>query len=332
MKPAGLFFVFLLFTGIGTGMFYHHVSRGGITDTGMAIDAAYYVSAMNGAPLDSIPKHYRFRVGHWFLASHVPDLPPGLFNLTGTQQILFRFGLISLLALTLSCWLLYDLLIRSDFDPVFSLISVILWETSFYITSWIFQPLPDSLSYLAIILCLWLIKQKRFWLAGLLMIPGMLVKETTLAVGLLIWILPFSKREYLSSLLWMLPSIAFYWWFRTLFPHESGHVFTPDRFLSGLNNIIAPGAHTLYWLISAFLSWQFCWIPILYGYYLVLKRQVQVPGNLLLIIPLFLIAPFLINASTIGRLWLIGFPAFVILCTIGLEAGYRQFMKRLPVK
>lgn len=330
MKPAGLFFIFLLFAGIGTGMFYHHVSRGGIKDTGMAIDAAYYVAALYGAPLDSIPKHYRYRVGHWFLASFVPDLPPGLFNLSKSQQVLFRFGLISLLALTLSCWFLYDLLLRLKFDPLFSLVSVVLWQTSFYVTSWVFQPLPDSLSYLAIILCLWLMNQKRFWLAGLIMIPGFLVKETTLAVGLLIWMLPLTKREYVSALLWMLPSVVFYLWFRSLFPHESGEVFTPDRFLSGMNNLIAPGAHTLYWLISAFFTWQFSWILVGYGYYLVLKQPGLASRNLLVIIPVFLIAPFFINASTIGRLWLIGFPAFVILCTIGLEAGYHKFIKKAP--
>lgn len=315
---------FAIISGICFSLFYHHVSNSTTTGSGMATDVVYYLKIFNGVPLDSIPKHYRYRILHIELAKLVPELPAGLFFISEDQQILFRFGLISLLSLVLAAFSLWLLLLHFNFSPPWALLGTFFWMTGFYVVNWAFQPIPDALSYAAIGFGLVLVQKKKFFLLALWMIPGLLAKETSLLI------LPFSvlflndRKSWIKLCISLLPGILLYAGFRISFPSDFGTVFSAERFTDGIISVVTLNKMTIYRLLSAIWAFHLLWIPLIAGYLIVLRNK---PGYLkytLILAPVLLILPFGINASTIGRLWQLGFPVFIPLILIGMQSFFNR--------
>jgi len=307
-----------LFTGISFSLFYFHISNSSTTGSGMATDAVHYVKMMNGEPLNSIPKHYRYRILHPLLASYMPELPRGLFSLSPDQQILFRFGIPSLLGLILASFCLFLLLRGFEFTIHWSLIGTLLWLTGFYVLNWAFQTIPDSLSYGTLALSLVLIQKRQFWILAVWMVPALAVKETALLV------IPFSlfllddKKSWLNLGLSVLPAMILYSIFRLTFSADFGSVFTAGNLTSGLETFYSVNTLTPYRLLSTFLSFQWLWIPLVAGYVIIWKTRPALWTHALYFLPVFLLLPLAINASTVGRLWQYGFPVFIPTILIGL--------------
>lgn len=288
----------------------------------MATDVVYYLKMFNGVPLDSIPKHYRFRILHIELAKWVPELPPGLFFLTADQQLLFRFGIISLFSLIVASFSLWLLLLHFNFSPPWALLGTLLWLTGFYVLNWAFQLIPDAISYAAIGIGLVLVQKRYFFLLAFWMIPAMLAKETTLLI------LPFSvlflddRKSWIKLAISLLPSLFVYFGFRMNFPEDFGSIITSDRFSEGLISVITFNKTTIYRFLSAIWAFHLLWIPLIAGYLVVLKTKPDFLKYMLVLAPVLLILPFAVNASTIGRLWQLGFPVFTPLILIGLQSFF----------
>ncbi|MCK6602905.1 MAG: hypothetical protein L6Q77_13895 [Bacteroidetes bacterium] len=319
MKPLNYLILVGLFTGICFSLFYFHISNSSTTGSGMATDAAQYVKMMNGEPLNAIPKHYRFRILHPLLASYIPELPQGLFSLSPDQQILFRFGIPSLFGLILASFCLFLLLTGFGFTFHWSLIGTLLWLTGFYVLNWAFQTIPDSLSYGTLALSLVLIQKRQFWILAVWMVPALAVKETALLV------IPFSlflleeKRSWLKLGLSLIPALVLYSIFRLTFSADFGSVFTADRLSVGLGSLYTANSLTPYRLLSTFLSFQWLWIPLVAGYVILWKTRPPIWTHALYFLPVFLLLPLAINASTVGRLWQYGFPVFIPVILFGMR-------------
>lgn len=309
-----------IFSGIGFSLFYHHISNSTTTGSGMATDVVYYLKLYNGTPLDSIPKHYRYRILHIELAKLVPESPPGLFFLTPDQQLLFRFGVISLISLIVAAFSLWLLLLHFNFQPPWALLGTFLWITGFYVLNWAFQLIPDALSYAAIGVGLVLVQRRSFALLTLWMIPALLAKETSLLI------LPFSvlllddRKSWIKLGGSLLPGLLVYIGFRLSFPTDFGAVLTPERFSEGMISVVTFNKKTIYRLLSAIWAFHLLWVPLIAGYLIVLKTKPDFLKYTLILAPVLLILPFPVNASTIGRLWQLGFPVFIPLVLIGLRS------------
>lgn len=309
-----------IISGICFSLFYHHISNSSTTGSGMATDAVFYLKMFNGEPLDSIPKHYRYRILHIELAKWVPELPPGLFFLTADQQLLFQFGIISLFSLILAGFSLWLLLLHFNFSPPWALLGTFLWMTGFYVLNWAFQIIPDAISYAAIGLGLVLVQRRSFILLAIWMIPAMLAKETSLLI------LPFSilflndRKSWTKLGLSLLPGLFVYLSFRMSFPADIGAVLTTDRFAEGMISVVTFNKMTIYRLLSAIWAFHLLWIPLIAGYLVVMKTKPEFLKYTLILSPILLLLPFAVNASTIGRLWQLGFPVFIPLILIGMQS------------
>ncbi|MBN8705682.1 MAG: hypothetical protein J0L62_07380 [Bacteroidetes bacterium] len=314
------FLALAIISGLSFSLFYHHISNSTTTGSGMATDVVYYLKMFNGTPLDSIPKHYRYRILHIELAKWVPDLPPGLFFLTSDQQLLFRFGIISMFSLILAGFSLWFLLLHFHFSPPWALLGTFLWMTGFYVLNWVFQLIPDAISYAAIGFGLVLVQRRSFILLTLWMIPAMLAKETSLLI------LPFSvllldeRKSWIKLGLSLLPGLFVYFAFRMNFQADFGAVLTPERFTDGMISVVTFNKMTVYRLLSAIWAFHLLWIPLIAGYLVVLKTKPEFFKYLLILAPVLLLLPFAVNASTIGRLWQLGFPVFIPLILIGMQS------------
>jgi hypothetical protein len=298
-------------------------------------DAGYYIRMSQGASPDEIPKPWRYRVVVPFLAGHVPDSLPGLdiyYSLTEEKRIAFQFGVVNVLGMATAAYFLFLLCAAAGFTFSEAFLAGFLYLTSFYIINFTAIPRVDSWAYATLIAGILCVQKRQYAVLIGLSLIAVFVKETIFLVVIYSLVIPEQLREKIRATACMLPALIAYVYFRlVMYPTEVGVDQTVGTFAGNLVSQLEQGYTRLAVIIieggqTFGILWVFLIIYVLY-----FRSANCFVTKSLILIPVVLIVPFLINLD-VGRVWFFAFPAIIPAAALAISRifeGFSAFKARL---
>ncbi len=325
--PAGQsVLALLLFLSVAISLVYFPITQYNLYDPGTGGkegDVALYTRMSQGAPLDSIPKPYRYRVLTPFLARLVPFLPRGMsqfYDVDREKILKFKFGVVNMIGLTLSAYTLFLLLRTLAFSPLEALTGGFLFLTSFHVVTYGGVPLVDPWGYFFLFLGLLCVLRRWYVPLAIVVLLGMLAKETTALLVVYILFLPRSWKERGLALLACLPGLVEYAIFRfVLAPTNIGFQYGVGSALRGILQALVPNRMWAYIAFDGGMAFGAVWLLGLVGWWQSRRADDRTFWRLGFVVPLIMLIPFAIG-SNIGRIWFLGFPVMIPLALIGVRS------------
>lgn len=301
-----------LFAFISASTAYVAVSQFDLYDTatgGTTGDSAIYASMARGTALDEIPKPYRYRIIVPFLARLLPH--------ASDTQVQVAYGLINIVALTLTGWFLFLLLRDRRFGVLPSLLGASLFYFSWVVMRFSGAVLVDAAGYAALALAVYAAAAKRDALLFLAFTVGMFVKETTALAVLVVLLLGNPRSVTLRQLALCAPGIVAYLILRLfLLPTDTGYNYTAGRAFDAVLALLTPSG-----VASAAMQLALTFGPLWVLAYVGWRRGLTdtLPRRLAAVVPVCLVVPFIIGSNT-GRIWFLAFPVVILFATAGIQA------------
>ena len=324
-----LLIVFLLCLSASASIVYFPITKYDLYDSatgGKHGDVSQYVKMYQGIPLSNIRKPFCYRILTPFLARLVPSVPDSIgqfYEITPEKIIQLKFGIINLLGLAITSFLLFVFCGSLSFSDNESLFGSYLFLTSFFVVNYGGVPLVDALAYC--FLLLGILSAMKNWQTLLFFSSalGMFAKETTALLPLWILLLPDSMASRFRKVLLCLPGIVLYLVVRfALFPTDFGYHYGFHAAVQSLKLTLIPSAYWLYYAFDGGLSFGLLWVLGLHGWILIRREKNNPLYRLSFIVPVILVIPFFIF-SNIGRIWFLAFPVVIPLSLLSLRSIFR---------
>lgn len=285
-------------------------------------DVAQYIKMYQGVPLDDIPKPYRYRVLTPYLARLVPWLPESVsqfYEIDAEKIVKFKFGMINMLGLAATGFLLFLLCGSLHFSTAESLLACYMFFTSFFVVNYGGVPLVDALAYLFLVLGILSALRKWHSLLFISVGLGMFQKETCVLILISVILLSNPIRLKLKQICLCLPGIIAYLTFRLIaLPTTAGYQYSFSSAVNGILDALTPDKSWIYTAIDGGLSFGAMWLLALHGFFLIKHEKDNPLVRLSILIPVVMIIPFLIG-SNIGRIWFLAFPVVIPLSVVSLR-------------
>ncbi|MBF0478521.1 MAG: hypothetical protein HQL26_03475 [Candidatus Omnitrophica bacterium] len=317
--------VFLLFLSATASIAYWAIAKYNVTEDFRAVNDAKNYIQMSHGHYEGVELRYAKRflmpemVG--FLNRHlnINSFLSRHYEQVDRKMIQLNFGLINIVFVTLTVFLFYLFCKNLGFAEFESLFAGFLFLTSFHVVTNFMLPLVDSAGCFFVMACLYAIKkEKLFWLA-LLFLFGVMAKESTFVVVLMI--LLTENRGKLSKLCACLPGFIGYALIIAPYSSKAGganvlQILTNFDLLKGA---VSDGVHSIsvFTLIETVQIFMILWILFVYALVkcdipVFLKRQ-----SWLMILPF--IMPFAVGESSVGRVAFYLFPVLIPIALMGIK-------------
>ncbi len=312
----------LLFAHVSAWIVFAAMARFDMNDKA-APDNLHYVRMYQGAQITEIEKPFRYRVGVPYLARLVPKLPESIaskFDIDANKLILYRFGVVNLIGLTLAAFFLYRFLDLRDFYGYEPLLGVFLFLTSFFVSVWGGVPLVDTWSYLFLALCCWCLAAESAVGLFLAVLVGMFFKETTfLALPLSFMIVPRTDRRWINAAICLVAAIPYLIFRFVLFPTSQGYNYSVGDMMHAFARLFIPSGFYLTMAMEAIFAFGFLLVLGIMGFLYARREKRADLLRLCWLIPITFVVPVLIDAN-LGRIWFLSFPAVIPLSLLALRA------------
>lgn len=234
------------------------------------------------------------------------------------KMIQLNFGLVNIFILTFMGFLFHVFCLELGFSDWEAVTGVLLFFTSFFTVNYYTVPLVDSMACFFVLVSVYAIwRGSLFWLAlGFLL--GMLTKESTLVVLLIILL---DKRALIPHrLLACLPGLVLYFSLVVMFPVSVGQsIFTimsdpvqlSDSVFRGLSEV------NLYTFIENTQMYMFLWVLFFYGLLSVDIHPFIKSKLWLLVLPF--VVPFFVKSAAVSRVGFYLFPFVIPVALSGLR-------------
>ena len=289
---------------------------------GTSGDVAQYVRMYQGVPLSEIPKPYRYRVLTPYLARLVPELPhlvTQYFEIDSEKIIKFKFGIINMIGLAATGFLLFLLCSSLRFSDMESILASYLFFTSFFVVNYGGVPLVDAFAYFFLILGILAALKNWDLLLFLSVGLGMFEKETTVLILIAVILMRDPLKSKLKKIFLCLPGILAYVVFRLIIlPTDVGFNYSFSSALDGILNAMIPNKYWIYIAIDNGLSFGAIWILAFHGLFIIRREKDNPLFRLSLLVPIVFIIPFLIG-SNYGRILFLAFPVIIPLSIVSLR-------------
>jgi hypothetical protein len=304
--------LYLIFFTISFNLAYGTITKYELFDNstgGKTGDVAEYIRIYNGEKLEEIPKPYKYRILVPYLAHLIPfpnQLLEKNFELSPEKKIKFKFGLLNILAISLTALIFFKFLLLLSFSFNESFIGALFFLTSFFIVNFSFLPLVDAWAYLFYLLIIYLSLKEKYFAVILSVIFGLFVKEVVLFALIFPIFSNIGNHKKLKKFvtIFVLGAFVYFFYRFIIFPSELGYNYSIERALGGFRQLI-PWNFNFRIIIELFFLYGF--LP----FFFLLKKEKYVvfKNEAFGIIVLFFI-PFLIN-SNFGRVWFLSFPIVI---------------------
>ena len=288
-------------------------------------DVSQYVKMFSGTPLEEIRKPFRYRVITPWLARQVPFLPESVtqfFDIDSEKVIKFKFGMVNLLGLATTSFFLFRYCRCVSFSPLESILGSYLFLTSFFVVNFGGVPLVDALAYASLMLGIYSLVRGSYGLLFVAFTVGMFAKETTVLVIPAAILINDSWKSKIIPCLVCLPGLLAYAIFRLLIlPTEFGANYSLPSAFAGILSILVPSERWLWIFIDGGSAFGILWLFCLHGFYLIRSDKSSPIYRLSFLVPFILLIPFLL-ATSIGRIWCLGFPFVIPLSLVSLRAVF----------
>lgn len=291
-------------------------------------DAGHYIKMSQGASPDEIPKPFRYRVVVPFLVGQVPNSLPGFeiyYELTDEKRIAFQFGVVNVLGMAAAAYFLFLFCSAVGFTFTEAFLAGFLYLTSFYLINFTAIPRIDSWAYATLIagvLCL----QKRQYavLIGLSLVAAF-VKETFFLTFLYALVIPEQLKEKAKAAACVLPALFAFLYFRLImYPTDIGIDLGVGSFAGNFFSQLEQGSIRIAAVfIEGVQTFGILWVFLII-YILYLRSENRFVTKNLILIPVVLIVPFLIE-SDIGRVWFFAFPVIMPAATLAMSRIFEGF-------
>lgn len=314
--------VFSLFLYISSAITYWAIGTFDI-EKDASPDMGYYFSIYNKADLDTIPKPFRYRILTPVIARYVPFLPDVIaqfFNINDDEVMLFRFGIINIISLSVAAFCLFLFLLTLDFSIKEGFIGALVYLTGFFVINWTAAPMVDAMAHAFIMIGILAIRQKRYLILFIVVLMGMFAKETIILVPLSIPFLNRERRDISWQLGITLPGLLLYFAIRYyFFPTSIGYNYPFEKVIQGFLNYLTPQKRHFMDILEIALVYGPFWLLAMKGLYVCFKldNRMLIRFSLLALVPF--IACFIILES-FGRILLLSFPAVIPLILVGFRS------------
>lgn len=322
--------IFLLFLSASFSIAYWAIAKYDVySDYKACGDTQHYIR-MSRHDYSGIGEQYRKRVLMPYLVSLLNDhLKIGKFlgkyyETTETKMIQLNFGIINILAITLTAFLFFYYCRYLQFSKWEAMIGSFLFLTSFFVVNYYTVPMVDSLSSFFMMAAFYAILRNSLLGLFLSFSLGVFAKETTFVILLLI--LLQERRIFSKKLLVCLPGVVLYAAFIAgLSKEPTGAGFYIFReIIPILQGKFIPQAMRefgFYTLIENIQIFMFVWVLFIYALFKCKKPLFLQRALWLLIIPFF--TP-LLPAASVGRVVFYFFPIVIPVCLLALRQVFEE--------
>lgn len=244
-------------------------------------------------------------------------LPAGYENVS-KKSIQLNFGIINILALGGTAFMLFFFCKDLKFSEWESLAGCFLFFTSFFVINYYTAPLVDAAGCFFLLACIYAILRERSLWLFLAFLLGVFVKESTLIV--LLFIIINEKKIFTKKLLVCLPGVVLYALFLNTGKGFTGanDFYALINFHSYKNNmLLALKDYSLYRLLEIIQTYMFLWILFFYSLFKY-KKPAFLRKHLWFIIMPFFIALFM-GSAVAGRILFYSFPIVIPLALLALR-------------
>jgi len=317
--------IFMLLLGASFSICYWAIAKYNLTEDYRACgrDAENYIK-MSKMQYTDVPKPYRYRVvmpSMVYLLNRYLNIDNFLsqyYEDVESKKMQLNFGIVNILALTCTAFLLYYYCQGFGLSKPESLLGAFFYLTSFFVVTYYTVPLVDSLSAFFILACFYALFNDSLAMLGIYFLLGVFTKEATFLVIPLIMLA--KKKIFSKELLVCLPGVFFYIILVTAFKSPLGdNVFSiisdPSRLKMFLSTYVTN--LSLYGLIEAIQTFMFLWVLALISIF-----KCRIPAFLKRSLWLFLLpvltAP-VVGLPFVGRVTFYLFPIIIPLSLFALR-------------
>jgi len=331
--------LFPLFLSVSFSICYWAIAKYDVYSDYRACGDAYSYIKMSRMEYKDVPRPYRYRI---LMPSIVYLLNKNLkiegflskyYEDVDKKTIQLNFGIINILAITFTAFLLYYYCLHLAFTKWESLVGAFLYFTSFFVVTYYSVPMVDSLASFFVMACFYSILKNKSLGLFFAFLLGVFTKESTFFIILLIILVDrniFSKRLFAC-----LPGVFAYILFVRIFPAGEGeNIFSIALNVNTLKQYLQSYTQSLnfYTVIEYIQTFMFLWALFFYALYKV-KKPVFLKRSLWLMLFPFFVSP-VVGASAVGRVAFYLFPIVIPLSLLalrdflGVDAGVKSDMLR----
>ncbi|MBF0531684.1 MAG: hypothetical protein HQL23_01140 [Candidatus Omnitrophica bacterium] len=282
-------------------------------------DASRYLKMSHG-DFSGVERRYARRVMVpslvLFLRNQFPvsRFIPGEYVDIAAKMDQLYFGIINILALAGTAFLLSRFCQQLGCSPLEGVIAGLIFLTSFFVVTYYTVPLVDALTAFCLMGCYYALLRRRLLWLSLFFLIGILTKE---AIFLILFAIVLDQRKLCSAPLFVcLPWVIFYFGF---FYTSAADAHDVTFFFSNLRQLLAGGlaAFRPFALIEALEVFMAVWFLAIYA-----LRKCPVPDFIrrqqwILVFPF--VFPFFVGEASLGRIAFYVFPIMIFLAVLALR-------------
>jgi hypothetical protein len=262
-------------------------------------------------------KPFRFRLLVPWLASFVPS-----FGADPDRALVVQFAAVNIIGLTVAMFAIYRIALHYKFSSVESAFAGLLMLSCYPVLRFGGLPMIESPAYAVLALAVLLALRRRWAWFALVMLVGMLVKETTIFAALIAVLAVSDYRGRLRVVLASIPGVAAYSVLRwMLIPTPDGFNYDlqtaagrfaalshPGWFLTVTAQIVT--SFGILWLFAAWGAWRN-------------RADHVLPAYTLWAVPTIIVIAVIIHSSY-GRICFLVFPVVILFALHGLRTSWRS--------
>jgi len=321
--------IFLLFLGISFSICYWAMAKYDIDSDYKACGDAQYYMKMSKMDYADVCKPYRYRVLMpslvYLLNEHmnIDTFLSRYYEDVGKKKIQLNFGIINIICIAFSGFLLFYYCLNLGFDKWQSFVGALLFFTSFFVVNYYSVPMVDSMAAFFVIAGFYAVLRGSAIGLGLSFLFGVFAKETTFL--LLLLVILEDRKIFSKRLLYCLPGIVAYIVFVNIFKYSEGWTISKTLLDPGcLSHYVSSFCAQLnvYFVIEGIQTFMFLWALFLYAIFKLNKPIFIKRALWLLLLPLIL-AP-IAGTPVVGRVIFFLSPIVIPLSLLTLRKVFVQ--------
>lgn len=319
--------IFLLLLSASFSICYWAIAKYDVySDYKASGDAQSYIK-MSYHEYDGVLRRYRYRILVpeivSFLNQHL-NLKPFLnkyYEDVDKKVIQLNFGIVNVISLALTAFILFYYCIALKFSRRESLIGSFLFLTSFFVVTYYTTPLVDALTSFFLIAGFYSVLNGRLLWLGLSFLLGVFTKETNFIILLLVLLEErrFFSKKILACLPGMILYAIFILAFKDKFNDDSCFFFANIFSLRKMAQYMMASFQrfNLYCVIENIQTFMFLWVLMIYALFKA-SKPIFIRRSLWLLLFIFLIPP-LSSSGAVGRVVYQLFPIVIPLSLLALR-------------
>jgi len=321
--------IFFLLLSVSFSVSYWAMAKYDVYSDMSASDYQQYIK-MSKLDFKDVHRRFQYRVLMPFLVYVVSQAGKRLgvveylsryYEDVEQKSVQLYFGVINVISLALTGYLLFHFCGRMMFSEWESLVAALLFLCSFYVVTYYTTPLIDSLSSFFMMAGFYAVLQKSRWGIVLSLFFGCLTKETIFLIPILIVLV--EHRIWSKQLFVCVPVILFYAVYVRMFPtqpiHDDVYIFGVLSDLGNVKRSVLGSIRSvnMYVVIEHMQTFLFVWVLFFYAIF-----RCAIPRFLkrsLWLVALPFIIPLVQNVGANARVSFYLFPIVLPVAVLGLK-------------